>query len=209
MKLHSIILSTLITGSVAAAPVADAHAGGCESGTKIAADIWDEHDVVLKKLGCAIVSVASEGAVPPNACLDAADKVAKVVDDMIKFWNGAAKNSWAKIGPRRLALGETLKGKLVSTGGRLFITDRPLEEDSVELRLEKLDGKAKTEVTVCSEFRGKQTKKWSFMIENGNDNTGKVWKKTLTGMRGHILMVHLDARSVANTMQYELRAEQK
>lgn len=207
MKLHSIFLSTLLSGGIAAAPIADAHAGGCESGTKVASDIWGKYDGVIEKLGCAVVMVASEGAVPPNACLDAAEKVAKVADEMIKFWNAAAQNSWAHIGPRRLDLGETLKGRLVSTGGRLFVSDRPLEDDEIELKIEKLDGKAKTEVTVCSEFRGKISKPWTFTIDNGNENTGKVWKKTIKGMRGHILMVHLDAKSVTNTMQYTLRAE--
>lgn len=207
MRLGSIILSSIIATGVAAAPVTQAQAGGCESGTKITSDIWAEHDTELKALGCAVVTVASEGAVPPNVCLDAANKVAKVAEDMIKFWNSAAKNSWARIGPRRLSLGETLKGKLVSTGGRLFIGEKPISEDQVDLRIEKLDGKAKTEVTVCKDYRGKQTKLWSFTIENGNDNVGKVWKKTLSGMRGHILTVHFDAKSVANTMQYEIRAD--
>jgi len=209
MRLGTIILSSIIATGVAAAPTTEAHAGGCESGIKVTSDIWAKHDTELKALGCAVVSVASEGAVPPNVCLDAANKVQKVAEDMIEFWNKTAKNSWARIGPRRLSLGETVKGKLVSTGGRLFIGEMPISADEVELRIEKLDGKAKTEVTVCKDYRGKQKKLWSFEIDNGKDNVGKVWKKTLTGMRGHILMVHLDAKSATNTMQYEIRADER
>jgi hypothetical protein len=64
-------------------------------------------------------------------------------------------------------------------------------------------------VTVCKEYRGKYTKLWSFMIANGKDNEGKVWKKTFEKVKGHNIVVHLDAKSVANTMQYELRLNEK
>ena len=209
MKLGSIIISTLLGSGVAAAPLSSAHAGGCESGTKIAADIWAKYDIVVKSLGCAIVTAVSEGSVPPNACLDAADKVEKVADQMIKFWNNAAQNSWARLGPRHIGFGETLDGKLVSTGGRLFIGDKPSSHAEVEVTIEKRDGRAETEVTVCKEYRGKITKLWTFRIDNGTDNIGKVWKKTFKGMRGHIPMISLDAKSVTNTMAYSVRVEKK
>jgi hypothetical protein len=207
MKLGSIVIATLLGSGVAAAPLSNAHAGSCESGTKIASDIWAKYDVVVKALGCAIVAVASEGGVPPNACLDGADKVEKVADQMFEFWNTAAQNSWARIGPRRIGLGETLDGKLVSTGGRLFVGDKPVSSHEIEVTIEKRDGKAETEVTVCKEYRGKLTKLWTFRMANGKDNVGKVWKKTFKGMRGHIPIIHLDAKSVANTMAYSVRIE--
>jgi hypothetical protein len=203
--LTKIISSALLTTLFAVAPLREAAAGSCESGTKVAEDIWREHDIIVKALGCAVVSIASTGSVPPNACLDAADKVAKVTQDMLAFWNKAAGNSWAKIGPRRLDADETLGGKLVSTGGRMFITPTPLDSKSAEVRIKKLDGKAKTEVTVCKEHRGKYTKLWSFVIENGKANEGEVWKKTFAGVKGHNIVVHLDAKSVTNAMKYELR----
>jgi hypothetical protein len=204
-----LIPAAALAAAVFAAPLSDAKAGGCESGTKVASDIWREHDDVLKGLGCAVVAIASEGMVPPNACLDAADKAAKVAEQMTKYWNQAAGNSWAKIGPRRLDPGETHGGQLVSTGGRMFITAMPLDSDSAEISLKKLDGKAKTEVTVCKEHRGKYTKLWTFEIDNGEKNKGDVWKKTFDGVKGHNIVVHLDAKSVANKFKYQVKLSKR
>ena len=199
---------TLLAALFAIAPFGEANAGNCESGTKVAEDIWREHDTELKALGCAAVAIASSGSVPPNACLDAADKADKVAKDMIAFWNKAAGNSWAKIGPRRLDSGETHEGKLVSTGGRMFITPMPLGSKSAEVRIKKLDGKAKTEVTVCKEHRGKYTKLWSFVIENGKDK-GEVWKKTFSGVKGHNIVVHLDSKAATNSLTYTVRLNEE
>jgi hypothetical protein len=207
--IRTIISITTLAAAITGLTIPEAHAGGCESGAKITADIWKEHDATLKALGCTVVTIASEGSVPPNVCLDAADKVAKVATQMIEFWNVAAGNSWAKIGPRRLDLGTKLNGTLVSTGGRMFITATPLDKDTLDLDLEKIDGKAKTEVTVCKEYRGKMTTVWTFMIDNGNDNVGKKWTKHLTGVKGHNIVFNLDAKSVANTFKYELTANEK
>ena len=69
-----IAIAPLVAILGVAAP-GEAKAGSCESGTKVASDIWKEHDETVKALGCAVVTVASEGTVPPNVCLDAADKV--------------------------------------------------------------------------------------------------------------------------------------
>lgn len=201
------ILQTSIAALAAcliASSAQTAHAGSCDSGTKIMSDVWAEHDEVVKKLGCAIVAVASEGMVPPNACLDAADKTAKVATQMIAFWNKMAGDGWAKIGPREFKLGSVNKGTLVSTGGRMFITSTPLEKDGLDIKIKKTDGKAKTHVTICKDNHGKKTKLAEFDIENGKDNVGKVFSRSLSGVRGHLVSVHLDAGSVANTFSYEL-----
>ena len=203
VRIGRIALMGLLLGSVALA-AGPARAAGCDSAAKVMSDIWGEYDDVFKKLGCAVVTVASDGSVPPNACMDAADKAAKVAEDMISFWNRMANNSWATIGPRELPLGDTVKGKLVSTGGRVFVSTQPLNDDQVVLKIDKTDGKAKTSVTVCKDYRGTKTKLWEFTIPNGKD-LGH-WSRTLTGMKGRVLTVHLDAKSVTNTMSYELKA---
>jgi hypothetical protein len=210
MKIASLTLAALVATGTAAAPVSEAHAGSCGSFTSVSRDIWKNYDQVILAAGCAVVTVASEGAVPPNVCLDNAKKAAKVAEDAIEFWNKSAKSAaWAKIGPRRLDLGERHQGRLVSTGGRVFITPAALTEDSVEVEIKKLDGKAKTEVTVCKDNHGEMTKLWTFEIDNGKDNTGKKFSKTLRGVRGHNLVVHFDAKSVSNTMQYQLTATER
>ncbi len=202
MKLALITLATVIAG--AALPISQAHAGSCNSAAKITSDLWKENDVVVKKLGCAVVIAASEGAVPMNACLDAADKFAKMTTDMIKAWNDASKNSWAKIGPRRLDFGESQQGRLVSTGGRMFVSPVPANKNTLEITLEKLDGKSKTEVTVCSNDHGKDRKEWTFEVPSGKDSIGRKWTKTIKNAKGRIYTVHLDGKSLSDTMQYKL-----
>ncbi len=204
MKKLISITTAALAAFVATADVSVAHAGSCDSGAKVVADIWEKHDDVVKGLGCVVVMVASEGVVPLNPCLDAADKVAKVATQMIAFWNSMAGDSWATIGPREFKLGETNKGTLVSTGGRMFITSSPLDKDKLDVKIKKTDGKAKTHVTICKDNHGKKTKLAEFDIDNGKDNVGQSFTRSLTGVRGYVVTVHLDAGSVANTFSYEL-----
>lgn len=205
MKLATTLFATALVATIATAPITEARAGSCESGAQITAKLWKEYDSYVKAAGCAIIQIVAGGTVPPNECIDVADKADKILRDMIKVWNGAAKDTWAKIGPRRLDVGETLQGRVVSTGERMFIMPAPSDKDQLDFELKKLDGKAKAEVTVCKEHRGKRDKLYTFVIDNGKDNVGEVWKKKLTGVKGHIVTVHIDAKSLTNTMQYSLK----
>jgi hypothetical protein len=195
-----------LAAAAMALPYGSAHAGSCDSAAKVLSDIWPEYDKVVNVAGCTIVTVASNGTVPPNACLDVATKVADITENMISFWNKMVNNNWATIGPRRLDYGTTLTGTVVSKGERMFVAALPTDKDKVDLKIKKTDGKAETDVTVCKDYRGTKTPVWAFTIPNGDDNVGQVWSRSLTGLKARELTVHFGGNSVTNSMSYELTA---
>ena len=87
-----------------------AWAQSCDSAAKVTSDIWDEVDTFVKIYPCVTVvdCVVKKGSL--------------LTDKLTSFWNAAAGNSWARIGPRKLPFGSTLEGTLVGTGGRMYIS---------------------------------------------------------------------------------------
>lgn len=184
----SALVSIMLVSSLSFANLA--YAGSCDSAAKVTEDIWEKYGSVIKTV-------------------DVVEKPAMVLDSMFKFWNSMVGNTWKKIGPLQLTLDSTQKGKIVGTGGRMYISVQPLDEDQIELKIKKTDGKGKASVLVCTDNHGSKTKVWEFTIDNGKDNVGQTWNKTLNGVKGRILSVHFDGKSVANTMSYEINTTAK
>ncbi|MCA9711237.1 MAG: hypothetical protein KDK70_35695 [Myxococcales bacterium] len=181
----SLALATFAVPAAVLATPSTAHAGDCGSVASVTADIWDEYGSLLSNL--------------PYA-----DKVAK----MISFWNKMAGGSWATIGPRRLEYSTNLNGTILGPTDRVFIAETPTDKDSVEIRIEKLDGKAKTSFTVCKvDSAGNKYKLWDVTADNGNYT--KTWTKTVSGVKDRIVTVHFHGHSATNKFKYELRATKK
>lgn len=174
---------------------------GCRSAAQIAADLWKKWGDEALIAGCAVAAV--EG-VPFGACLKAAQLYEKIAVASVRFWNTAAANSWATLGPRRIELGTPQSGTLVSTGGRLFLSSVPLDTDEVEVEVTREDGKAGAEVSICrftGDGRGEELAVLGF-AKKGEE---KTLRTTVRGLRGAILAVHLDAKSVVRKFEYRLR----
>lgn len=216
---------TLLTASMVIANLAAPHAAradDCKSGTQIATPIWSDWGDEIKKGGCftgvAVAAVLSQGATAPaakpmyDACYDTLAKFEEAGKKTIAKWNSLVGNTWASLGPRPLTFGTKLKGTVVSTGGRVFITPAPLpaHTDEVEIKLEKTGGKGKTSVTVCKiSANGKAEQLWSFTIDSGDENEGKTWSRKFKNLNGYILSVHLDCKSLSKKLEYELTASVK
>lgn len=177
--LRKLVCSLPVFAVLAAAP-ATAHAGTCGSVTSVSSDIW-------QKFG----SLASS--------LPYVEKV----DEMIKFWNANVGETWARFGPRKLSEDTELKGSVVGKGERVFIAPAPTNRDSITVDLEKIAGKAKTNITVCSVSEsGRAVKIWEFTAAKG-DYT-KTWTKTINGVKDTIITVHLAGMSASKKFKYEL-----
>jgi hypothetical protein len=185
--------------------------GNCGSATKVINDLWEEYDEQAKVLGCTVASIVGEhfGAViEVQKCLEAANKVDEMLQNMISFWNDSANDSWAKIGPRRLDFGERKKGTLVGTFERIFISPMPMVKDKVTVQVRKRDGKGKASVTVCKvDAKGRTHELWDTLFEPGKNNIGREKTKTLTGVGGNFLQIHLDGKSVSREFAYSLKVE--
>jgi len=203
MKMLLVSAAAAVTMFTGAIP--EAKAGSCDSFASGTAKLWKQWDDVVKAAGCTVATVVSEGTIPFPKCLEEANKYDKAVQDMIKRWNESGHNGSGTVGPRLLDLGDVQKGKVVSTFGRVFVSPAPLLADEVDIKLTKTDGKGRAEVTVCAEDAQRNRKKvWTFKIDNGKDNTGKSWSKTLKGLKNQILTVHIDGGSATNTLSYSL-----
>jgi hypothetical protein len=178
------LLTAIVPATMLVAPNT-AQAGDCGSVASVTSDLWDKYGALASNL-----------------------PYTQKVDEMIKFWNSMAGNSWAKIGPRRLDFGKNLAGTVVGPTTRVFIAETPSDKNQVEVKIDKLDGKAKTSITVCKvDKTGRKTKLWDFTADNGSYT--KTWTKTLSGVKDELITVNIAGHSATNKFQYTVRATKK
>lgn len=213
-----VLTATLVLGPAA-------QAANCTTGAKAAADIWKEYDKVAKIAGCAAgtagAAILSAGATLPQSaqiykkCFEQADKIDETSRKMIAQWNKLNKNGWGTIGPRELRVGSSYEGNIKSQFTRMFISSSPIADPFVRLRIQKRDeraNKGKTRVTVCKYPPGGPghgvdgEKVWSFTIDPGRQNQGKVWERAFA-MPGHVLTVAFKGQSAVKAMKYRMATE--
>ena len=180
-----LIVCASLCGLASVALPSTAAAGTCGSVASVSSDLFKEYN-----------SLASQ--------IPYIDKV----DKMITFWNSMAGNSWAKIGPRRLEYGKTMSGTVTGPTSRVFIAETPSDMKQADVTIKKLDGKAKTSITVCKvDASGNQQKVWDFTVENGNGT--ETFTRTVKGLEGKLLTVHINGHSATNSFKYTVRANKK
>lgn len=177
-------------------------AQGCKSATSIVADIFNNYGKILATLGCSLTSQTN--------CLDDAKKYSQMTKDMVAYWNSKSNTtSWATIGPRRLDFNEDHIGKIVSTGGRMFISPIPSNKDQLTVSIEELDGKGKTSVVICKVDQNGNyfplATKWFNDDDDRKDKDDEKRNFTISGVKGYLISLHFDGKSVGNTFQYKLK----
>jgi len=206
MKLF-LSLFLILTLHITSVPTARAET--CRSAAQVTGDIYKKWGEVIIATGCVTgVTISSGGVALPATinCINKADKYAEAVEDMVKWFNVMANNGRWTIGPRRIEFGNTQTGSLVSTASRVFIAPAPVDKDSVTFKVKKLDGKAKAQIIIC-----KVTEKGEFInlyegeFDKGDDNTGQEITKTVTGVKGYLVQIRIDADSVIKKFEYQLR----
>lgn len=186
-----------------------ATAQSCQSAPSVISDLNKEISKKLIKLGCAI-SATYQGSDTQNYnnCISDVTKYQKLTEQMVTYWNGR-KNSWSTIGPRRLNFGQYEHGRLVSTGGRMYISCVPSNKNTMTVDISELDGKGKTSFVVCKvDRRGNYTQLRNGWFNDSSDRKKKTNEKrsfTISGVQGHLISIHFDGKSVGNTFQYKVR----
>ena len=180
----------------------------CRSGAQVFGDVYKKWGEVIIASGCVVgVTVASGGVALPLTldCIRKADKYAAATEEMVKYFNTAAANGRWTIGPRRIEWGKTQSGEVVSTLSRVFISAAPIDKDSITVKVKKVDGKAQADVIVCKvDDKGNTVKLAQFEFAKGDENTGQEITKTVTGVKGHLVQVRIDADSVVRKFEYKL-----
>jgi hypothetical protein len=169
--------------------VSFAQAPGCNSAAEIVSKMWQSWDKVSDKL---------PGDVPGGQFLSFAAK-------SITNWNQeVAGNSWATIGPRSLNFGEKANGNVLGQTTRVFILP-PSNKETVTITIKKIDGKAKTGISVCSEGKKGNTRTDdNYTFNNSDKKETKIF--TINNAKNRVLSVTIKNYSVGNKFQYTIEA---
>jgi len=178
----------------------------CNSGATITADIWDEVTSLYATIPCSVGDgVASED------CLELVKDLFDHQRHLINFWNNAANNNWATIGPRQMQIDKKYEGTLVGSTERLFITPYPSHKKKVIITIRELNGKGKTGVAVCTvnEFNESQTvaTRWFNDTKDRKDDEREIRQVVIDNAKGKIIKVHLDGKSATNTLKYRINVQ--
>lgn len=180
----------------------------CKSGAQVFGDLYKKWGEVAIATGCVVGVNAGTGGVALPAtltCIKNAGKYAEAAEAMVKFFNANADNGRWTIGPRRIEWGKAQSGSVVSAFSRVFISAAPIDKDNVTVKVKKIEGKAQADVIICKvDEKGKTTKLAQVEFDKGNDNEGQEITKTVTGVKGHLVQVRIDADSVVNKFEYKL-----
>ena len=185
----------------------------CKSAYGIVDDLWGKYGEVAKKAGCTVAGAVTENPQIIPECIKAADKVENTVGEMIKTWNSlAGKSTWATLGARMLAPGVKYKGTLVSTSGRMFVSPSPCHFDRGRVEISETDGKAKTSIDIClMDPNGKNSNVGSYTLNENKaekKDSDQTINKSFSGAMGKFVVVHLDAKSVANKFKYSIKLKE-
>jgi hypothetical protein len=205
------LVTILYANALAAVPTKVAGKGDldkCRSAAQVFGDVYKEWGAVIIATGCIVAVNAGSGGVAMAAtlnCIKNAKKYAEAVESMVKFFNAAANNGRWTIGPRRIEWGNAQTGALVSTASRVFISAAPVDKDSITVKVKKVDGKAQADIIICKvDEKGNFVKLAQVEFDKGDDNVGQVITKTVSGVKGHLVQVRIDADSVIKKFEYQL-----
>ncbi|MAO07187.1 MAG: hypothetical protein CL596_00580 [Alteromonas sp.] len=123
-------------------------------------------------------------------------------------WNAIASNASATIGPRFLELdGGNEQGTIYGQTKRTFVST-PSFHNTIEITINKYDGKAKTGVVICVQGKDGVTQQ-KVNYEFPNDKNGKVKKFTLNNVKGKAIIVAMKNLSVGNKFKYRINGKKK
>lgn len=180
----------------------------CRSAAQVFGDVYKKWGEVAIATGCVVgVNVGTGGIAMPLTleCIRKADKYAEAVEDMVKFFNNAADNGRWTVGPRRIEWGKAQTGSVVSTFSRVFISAAPVDKDSITVKVKKIAGKAQADVIICKvDEKGNFIKLAQVEFDRGNDNESEEITKTVSGVKGHLVQIRIDADSVVSKFEYKM-----
>ncbi len=180
-------------------------AQSCKSAPSVVSDLNRKIANVVKAQGCALTNLNTF-----NQCMDNPTLYGQLKSQMNSYFNSRS-SSWSSIGPRRLDFGRYHEGRIVSTGGRMYVSPVPSNKNSLTVDIMELDGKGKVSYVICKvDRKGRYTKLktgWINEINSQKSNKRETRRHTISGVKGYIISIHFDGKSVGNTFQYKIRVQ--
>ena len=138
-----------------------------------------------------------------------------IADASTKFHNfifNENRQSWATVGARDLPVLNTVirqHGTLVKAGvgGVRTFTTAPVFWDTVEITIDKTDGKAETEIIICTwdMESGAKNNVEEYTFANGNNTASRRF--VIRDTWGKSISIKLRNKSVANTFKYTIKSQ--
>lgn len=184
----------------------------CNSVAKIVADLFNESGDAISKLGCKVVSTVGSTVGTPidhTACQQTVEKAEEYTREMIKFWNKeilGGSYSFLKIGPRRLKVNKSEDGNIVGPTQHTFISD-PLPFNEYSITIQELDGKADTDVTICtydSSMRHTRIASRHFNQSREQRRQKETRTVNLSDVKGKIVVVLIKGNAATRNFKYTL-----
>lgn len=205
MTKTTLALIAVAIGGLALARAGVANAGEpCRASRGDARKLWEKYAELAVKYGCAKGEARLGGQLSEvrKRC-DGDPQIAALLAAGLA--RAHQKNGISLSNPRRLGFAAQT-GELKSTLGRTWVAPEPYELDEVSVELEKLDGGSKASVEVCAHTAdGRSRVLWDIALDPGKSNEGRSFRRKLSGVKGAILSVTVDAKSVAKKLEYTLR----
>ena len=191
---------------LAASLASSARAADCPDVSRYAKDVYTRIKETGRELGCyAPFDLARPFVLPAATGCFVGGMAANLNTTLLGWWNNTAKNGWATIGPRALGSEPEVGVLKFGIGKRTFLTTFPVMSTDQKLTIEKTDGRAETEVTVCRvNENGDTARIANVIIPNGKDPVTRIIP--LNDSTGNLIAVVLDNRSVANDFHYRIRS---
>lgn len=177
-------------------PLASGMAKECGSAAGVVADVFQRYRQASERLGC-----RQKLAGPGEFVLCGATRlVNETLDDMVGWWNTAAKNRWATLGPRILGA-EIERGKIVLGTKRTFVSLVPSFNTGKVIVTAK---QGKGAVTICAtDDAGKAFELYDGVVVDQR----RVFSISRKDAEGRVLSVVLAARTP--TFQYEIEKSEE
>jgi microsomal dipeptidase-like Zn-dependent dipeptidase len=196
----------MLAATIATLLTCPVHAADCPDMTRYAKDVYTKIKESGRELGCYAPFDVGQPFSPPAAtgCF-IGGMVANFSTTLLGWWNSAAKNGWATIGPRALGMEPETGVLRLGLAKRTFLTAFPVMTTDQKLTIEKTDGRAETEVTVCRINENGVTRQIAnVVIPNGNDPVTRTIP--LSDSTGNLIAVVLDNKSATNDFHYRIRS---
>ncbi len=134
---------------------------------------------------------------------DGPDGIAGSWDAFIDVLNGQGNNNWTTVGPRSLALDSSERGTVLGGMPRTFLMP-PTDKGTIRVELDKVGGRAETDITICSHGRNDRAAAGSHTFPNTRDVISHSF--VIADATDKVISIVIRNRSVANKFEYIISA---
>lgn len=136
-------------------------------------------------------------------------KLSKLLDDIVELYNNFPNNGPGKAGYRGINIPthQPQTGTTIGIGERVWLTP-PSPDPHVEITIEKLDGKAKTQIDVCITNKNKiQEYVKSYTFEKNANIHSKTF--VLKKVKEHIISIRVNPKFGTHKFKYKISIDSK